>query len=146
VIRLESFYENRDELRNLTEANSKEADTVPLPLDINWDFYRAAEDMGMMFCFISRTDGIDGYINCTIQNHHHHQTTVYCAVDCMYVRPGARGGILGLKLLKRAEEYAEFLQGKGVVMVLGYQKVDISPIAKRLGYEQSEIIYRKVIK
>lgn len=145
MIRLESFYANRGELKSLTEANSKEADSISHALNVDWDFYKLAEDAGMMFCFISRSDQIDGYINCTIQPHHHHKDKVYCTIDAVYVRPSARRGLLGVKLLKRAEEHAKSLSGEGVVMVLGSQKVDISPIAKRLGYVKSEVIYRKVL-
>lgn len=145
MIQLESFYEIRKEIDSLTKSNSKEADWMDEPLDVNWDFYKLAEDAGMMFCFTSRDKQIDGYINCTIQPHHHRKNILYCNVDVIYVRPEARKAMLGIKLLKKAEAYAKQI-GKGkVVMVFGGQKVDISPLAKRLGYEQSEIIYRKVL-
>jgi len=145
MIKRESFYANRKELHDLNIANSKEADSVEMPLDVDWDFYRKAEEAGMMFSFISRKDGkINGYINCSIQYHHHRKNTAYCSVDVVYVKPNSRNGILGLKLLKKAEEQAKIMAGS-VVMTFGGQKVDISPLAKRLGYEQSEIIYRKVL-
>lgn len=144
MIRLESFYENRHELKQLTEDNSKEADSIQQPLNVNWEFYKLAEEMGMMFCFIDRGDEINGYINFTIQPHHHHQDKMYCTIDCLYVKPSARSGFLGIKLLKKAEELTRSISDNAV-MVFGGQKVDITPIAKRLGYEQSEIIYRKVL-
>jgi len=144
MITRESFYENREELQPIISNHWKEVSNPQVPLDINWGAYKALEDAGLSFSYIARDNGIAGYVSCFLMPHHHHQTVSWCSVDMIYVAPSHRGRWLGVKLLKQAEQHARSLCDKSVMNVSG-QRVDISPLAKRLGYHLEESIYRKVL-
>jgi len=78
-------------------------DTVPL--DPDFDRYKALEDQGMMRIFTVRDDGeLIGYFISFISPHMHYKTTVYAINDILYMDPRYRGGTQAYRMMRGAIE------------------------------------------
>ncbi|CAB4241252.1 NAT_SF domain containing protein [uncultured Caudovirales phage] len=125
----------------LEVANYKES----IPLEPDWARYSGLEANGDLVCLTARLDGVlIGYSVFLLYNHLHYASTRCACNDIIYVTPTQRGTGAGLKLIKNSEKY---LKALGVKRVNWHVKPikDFTPILKRLGYIQEEVVMGKYI-
>jgi GNAT superfamily N-acetyltransferase len=102
------------------------------------------EQMDRLRCYTARSISGDliGYaIWFLVRGHPHYRYTTYAHNDIVYIDPSHRGGA-GIRLLKYAEEQ---LRSDGVQVLSLHIKTsfDWGPLAKRMGYEHTEVLYNK---
>lgn len=141
---IDSFYANREELDMIIKRHWEEATDKSFMPNIDWERYLQMERNGLSFAVIERVDGeIAGYLNMIICPHLHYKHLLFCTTDMIYVKPKFRGRMMGIKMLKEAERFAK--RRGDVVMQITDQEINLSPLAKRMGYEMKETIYRKTL-
>ena len=112
-------------------------------LDPNWDMYKKACEMKMMRTYTARDEGVlIGYVLFIVSFNPHYGAVLQAEQDALYISPDHRGRLLGLQLIKYADnELTEI----GVNLVVHHVKVakDFSPILERLGYSMTKKIYER---
>lgn len=75
-----------------------------MPLDIDFCFYRAAEDRGELLFITSREAGrLVGYFVGIVGHSPHYQGTLTCKMDVVYLVPEHRGAGVGGQLVNAVE-------------------------------------------
>jgi hypothetical protein len=118
-------------------------------VDINWDYYLAADRSANLAVFTAR-DGraLVGYVFTIVGPHHHKQGLLTGSITMYWLHPANRVGLAGYKLLRANES---LLKEMGVQKVLATQMLGFKNIAdrktdilfKRMGYVAEEILYGK---
>jgi GNAT superfamily N-acetyltransferase len=94
----EPFMSQVEELKPLLPAHWEELGIykADMPLDPNWEIYRAIEEMGQLIYVPLRNDGdLIGYFIGTITPGLHYKTTLTCKMDILLVLPEYRHGKAG---------------------------------------------------
>jgi hypothetical protein len=118
------------------------ADKSVRQLDVDWEMFRAMEDMGRLVTIVAREDGeVAGYAVFIIQRHFHAKQTVCAHNDALFLRKESRKGRAGIMLIKESRQILERLLGKVLIMWHVKPHVDFSPILTKLGYYKHETIY-----
>lgn len=118
-------------------------DTVPL--DPNWDQYLFMDREGYLQITTAREDGkIVGYAAYFIAANLHYRSLVVADSDIFWLAPEKRKGMVGVKLLKAAEEH---LKAVGVNKIVNKVKLkhDVGAVFERLGYTPIERLYAKLV-
>lgn len=126
-----------------------------IPLDPDFDGYRALEDAGAIRCYTARAsvDCTDpaherceakgpliGYAVFFVRRNLHYRGSLQAVQDILYVRPEHRG--TGLRLIRYADEQ---LRAEGVQVTYQHVKHEhnFGPALERMGYELIDLIYGK---
>ena len=112
-------------------------------LNPNWDAYSKLEEMGMFVIYTARCEGeLVGYAAYAIHQNMHYSDKKHAVQDVLYIKPGRRGAMMGMKLLKFADD--ELIE-LGVNLVSHHSKVrnDIGPLLMKIGYHLAEYIYER---
>lgn len=146
-IRIEKFADVIEEIKPLLEMHWQEIannrDVIPLAPD--YTRYEAFERAGFMTILAARSAGVlVGYSIFFVMPHPHYSTTLFAMNDILFVHPAYRGGSAGLRLI-RASEVA--MKERGATKISWHIKPthDFSPMLKRAGYVQDEIIMSKIL-
>lgn len=147
TIRRESFSQCVNDLLYLLPEHWKEVAHYKdkIPLSPMFEVYEQLDKAGKLFNVIMREDGkVIGY-SVYILNRHPHYSTCLCACnDILFLTPEKRNHNLGLKLILEADN---LLIDAGINRITYHIKPehDFSPLLKRLGYMQEEIMYGRFI-
>lgn len=114
------------------------------PLDIDTDLYAAIERAGALHITTARaaTAQLVGYAIYFVQRYPHVRALCMAQSDALYLHPDYRKGFAGLRLLQAAERA---LADKGVrnIMQTCTIKKDFGALLRRMGYVNTETVYRK---
>lgn len=132
-----------EEALPLLEKHCIESGTSSLQFDPHQILYFKANYQQLYAAYTAREGGnIVGYLGYWIISHPHYSVQM-AQQDVFYIREENRGTILPLKLIRFSEKdlkenylIKSILQGSS-------SKRDISPIFKRLGYEESSKLFQK---
>ena len=144
---IESFEEQLEELKFLLPLHYEELalnkDTVPL--DPQYDIYVARERAGeLLFVTLREAGELVGYFIGFIAPGLHYRTCLTCTMDIFFVHPDKRGQGAGEQLFAFVEKE---LRRRGVRRWFVGSKChkDASWLFERLGFEQVEIYYSKML-
>lgn len=139
---LESIESVWDEIHPLLEAHYVEIAHYPdIALAPDYAYYRNAQRLGKLRIFTSRVGGrLVGYAIFFVNTHHHYKESLQAQQDILFVLPDYRGGLVGAKLIRYAED---LLREEDVQVVMHHCKKahDLGPLFERLGYELMDMIY-----
>jgi GNAT superfamily N-acetyltransferase len=150
----ERFSDLRTEGAALFEAHWREAATDhAVPLDVNWDAYRAFEDVGGVVTITARRGGeLVGYAVYIVAPHPRYRSLIVADSDVFFLRPADRRGRVGIELFRYAERV---LLARGVRLLTmriklhvrpGRGRSTLEPLARRLGYRPIELLCEKRVR
>jgi GNAT superfamily N-acetyltransferase len=143
VYGLERIEDVLEEIRPLLATHWEEiAHYRDLPLDPDWDKYRATEERGALRIFTARIEGrMVGYLIYIVTPGLHYRSTLQATQDIYFVVPEHRGG-LGRRLLRFADAC---LKEEGVQVIYQHVKAahNFGPMLERQGYVLIDLIYGK---
>ncbi len=149
MVREESIVSAMNELSELTKDHYQEIaqDQEDIPLDPDWLRYVALE-RAERFCLVTvREDGkLVGYSAFFVHSHIHYSSTKFGINDVIYLAPRLRKTGVGAELLFKSEEA---LRARGVKKVFWHVKpnvVDFGPALRKLGYNDEEVVWAKVLR
>lgn len=148
-----NFTDLRDEGRLLFAEHWREASAdTSVPLDLDWEVYRALEATRALMTVAVRSDGVlIGYSIYLIHSHLHYRGYMVADSDAFFVRESDRKGLIGIRLFQVSEALA---RARGVHEIRarvkkhvrpGRGRSDLGPVFERLGYRETEVVYRKRI-
>ena len=146
VYQQEIFAEVLPEAMPLLEAHWQELNNTPgVPLDINLDMYAQAHTAGSLRVFTARKSGNATLIGYSAVFVHRglHNSQNQATQDVFYVVPECRGGMVGTRLIKFAEDE---LRREGVQLAYTHSNVKNSLLGRLLmllGYEPVSITYQR---
>lgn len=147
-ILVESLAENLEELKPLLPLHYEELalDQEKVPLDPQYEVYLEREARGELLFVLVRGEGkaIVGYFIGFIAPGLHYQTCLTCTMDIFYIKQGARGNQLGVKLFQFVERE---LRSRGVDRWFVGSKwhKDASKLFEYLAFEKVEVYYSKYL-
>jgi GNAT superfamily N-acetyltransferase len=132
--KFDAFY---DELGPLSRLHWQEVakDKAAMQLDIDTDYYRAAEQGGAMAFVTARCKGkLVGYVWWLLYRHPHYKTMRCAQGDVHFLLPEYRRGMAGYLLLKKA---VELIKTTGVKYCYLREKVghEHPAMMRRLGFK-----------
>lgn len=146
-IKEERFEDVVEELKEITvkhwEEIARNKDKIELNPD--WNKYIEIEKSGILQTITCRDDErLVGYCIDIYLPHIHYKDHKFSMNDVLFLRKEYRGAHIGAKLLLAVELG---LKEKGVDVVHMHVKCahDFGPLLERIGYQQIEKIYEKVI-
>lgn len=116
-----------------------------IPLNPDFDAYRAMEEKGLLRVFTARNDGVlIGYAIFIVATNIHYATK-QAVQDVLFLAPEYRNARVGLGLIQYGDEE---LTREGVSAVYHHVKAahDFGPLLRRLGYELVDFIYGKRVQ
>lgn len=145
---LEKFVAIMDEGRPLFSEHWKEIarNRELINLDPDWDRYIQMDEAGLLqVATVRDEDALIGYSIDIITPHMHYKNDLFAMNDVLYVRPEYRGKGAGVRLIKYSMEK---MKERGVSVVHMHMKLsnDFGPLMERLGYNEIERIYEKVLR
>jgi len=149
ILQQETLYDIVHEVDSLLQMHYEE---VALNKDRKkllpkWEEYRVMEVIGKLVVYTARDDGkLIGYAAFFINTHMHYGEFTTAINDVVFLHPDYRKGSAGYKLIKYADD--QLSNRPGIDHVFWHVKVknDWTPILKRLGYVEEEIIAGKSLK
>lgn len=141
----EAFVDVLPEAMPLLEAHWLELNNTPgVPLDVNLDVYEHAQSMGGLRVFTARGSNnvLIGY-SCVFVHRGLHNAQQQATQDVFYVVPEHRGGMVGTRLIKFAEDE---LRREGVQLAYTHSNIKNSLLGQLLmllGYEPVSITYQR---
>lgn len=145
---LENLAKVRREIEPLLEEHWKE---IALNKDIiklnpDWRAYAELDSINALRIYTARKEGkLMGYFVILVSRSLHYKDHLFANNDIVFLRKSARRGLTGLKLVKFA---VESLQAEGVTKLHVNTKTHqpFDPIMERLGFEEIETVFSKVLR
>lgn len=146
----EKFSGIADELIPLFVRHWREVavDQDAVPLDVDVRKLLQFEQMGVLSVVAARHEGkLVGYVVILMGPHMHHASTQWAQVDGFWLDPAYRKGLAGYRMLRGAVAAIRKKGGKvlTVPVLPSFKDGRINHLFDRLGFTQSEIVYRKVL-
>lgn len=144
---IESFTERLPELEPLLPLHYEELalDKGSVPLDPDFDIYRAKEAQGgLLFVTLRKQGELVGYFIGFIAPGLHYRTCLTCQMDIFYVHPDHRGVGAGAQLFQAVERE---LRRRKVQRwyVGGKAHSDVTWLFERLGFAPADVYYSKML-
>lgn len=116
-----------------------------IPLEPDWEAYKAMETLGILNVFTCRdteTKELLGYGVYLVKKHLHYQSCLVAQQDILFITKEKRGQ--GGRFILWCDEQ---LRANGVNMVVHHVKAthNFGPMLERLGYELMDLIYTRRI-
>lgn len=110
----------------------------------DWNKYVELEHAGAFHVFTAR-DGskLIGYSAFFLSHHLHYKDLVVASNDVLYLDPGARNGMTGIRLIKNSEAGMKAIGAAKITWHAKYCN-DLQQILMRLGYTNEEAIMGKL--
>jgi len=145
---VESFDQAVNDIQELIKLHYEEIalNKDVIPLDPDWDKYRALMNNNLACLITARDDGkLVGYSIFFVTSHPHYKSTIFANNDLIYLHPDYRKGMVGVRLIQYSEQH---LRQLGVAKILWHVKFnkDFTRVLHRLGYVDEDIIVGKIIK
>lgn len=145
---LENIANVRREIEPLLEQHYKE---IALNKDIiklnpDWRAYAQLDAINGLRIYTARKDGkLMGYFVVVVSRSLHYKDHLFANNDVIFLTKTARKGLTGLKLVKYA---MESLKAEGVTKLHVNTKMHqpFDPIMERLGFEEIETVFSKVLR
>lgn len=113
-------------------------------LEPDWERYQKLEQAGFLVILtVRRAERLVGYSIFFLTHHIHYKSHRVATNDVLFLSPTERKAGIGLTLLRYAETVLKPLADH--IVYHSKPAHDISPILRRLGYEQEEIIMGKLL-
>lgn len=144
---VEPWSQVKQEIVNLIDKHWEEVAVYrdQITLKIQWDAYDAMEKQGMLHCVALRNEGaLIGYYIGIVKPHLHYADSLTCFTDVYFIDKAHRKGRAGIELFKIVEKT---LHKRGVQRMIVSTKItlDMSPILQRLGFDETERVYMKLV-
>lgn len=111
------------------------------PLDVDWDYYRLASQMGTCFCILALDkDGISGYSIFFIDKDAHSKNIIEAQNSAVFVKKEKRGR-LSIALFKEAESAMKSFGADKISYPVKSEA--LGKFLKRNGYKQDCIVWSK---
>lgn len=130
------------EIAELASAHYEETIDDDAPPKIDGSFYKPMYDQGTLRVFTARNGSLVGYSVFLVIGNRHKEGEVSAMQDAVYLKPDFRKGDTGLKFMRHCED-ALIAHGVSVLYQFTSAKKDISPLLKRMGYRQTEVVYTR---
>lgn len=145
---LENIANVRREIEPLLEQHYKE---IALNKDIiklnpDWRAYAQLDAINGLRIYTARKDGkLMGYFVVIVSRSLHYKDHLFANNDVIFLTKTARKGLTGMKLVKYA---IESLKAEGVTKLHVNTKMHqpFDPIMERLGFEEIETVFSKVLR
>jgi len=145
---IENLANVRREIEPLLEQHYQE---IALNKDIiklnpNWRAYAELDRINALRIYTARKNGIlHGYFVVVVSQSLHYSDHLFANNDVIFLNKEARKGLTGMKLLKFG---MDCLKAEGVTKLHVNTKLHqpFDPIMKRLGFEEIEKVYSKVLR
>lgn len=145
---LENIANVRREIEPLLEQHYKE---IALNKDIiklnpDWRAYAQLDAINGLRIYTARKDGkLMGYFVVIVSRSLHYKDHLFANNDVIFLTKTARKGLTGVKLVKYA---IESLKAEGVTKLHINTKMHqpFDPIMERLGFEEIETVFSKVLR
>ena len=146
----EGFHPFYEDSAPLLAAHWEEVSHYPdIPLEVDVPLYERAEAAGMLRVFTVRDEAMDpahrgqilGYAVFFVATNAHYSGSLQAKQDVLFLSPQFRGGNLGIRLVKFADEQ---LKADGVQVVYQHQKLAhpaLGAVLLRRGYEPVETLW-----
>lgn len=132
------------QLEELLERHYREiAHFKDIALDIDWDVYEGAEEMGKLRCFSARVGGdLVGYLGYLVNTNPHYKGSLQAVQDVIFIAPERRGLFAGSRLIAYADAC---LAQEGVQAVYHHAKAafPMDSILRRNGYELVDTLWAR---
>jgi len=119
--------------------------TLP-PMDVDFDSYIRLEKLGVLRTYTVRWQGeLVGVAVYFIAPNLHHHSTIWATSDAIWIRPDMRRPLLGLRLLRHAED--DLARAGATVFRVGakVRRPELAHLLVWMGYEPVEVAYQKVL-
>ena len=116
------------------------------PMDVDFASYIRLEALGVLRTYTVRWQGeLVGAAVYFIAPNLHHNNTVWATSDVIWIRPDMRRPLLGLRLLRHAED--DLRRAGATVFHVGtkVKRPELAHLLSWMGYEPVEIAYQKVL-
>ena len=145
---LENLAKIRREIEPLLEEHWKEIalNKEIIKLNPDWRAYAELDRINALRIYTARKEGkLMGYFVILVSRSLHYKDHLFANNDIVFLRKSARRGLTGLKLVKFA---VESLQAEGVTKLHVNTKTHqpFDPIMERLGFEEIETVFSKVLR
>jgi len=145
---LENLAKVRREIEPLLEEHWKEIalNKEIIKLNPDWRAYAELDKINALRIYTARKEGkLMGYFVILVSRSLHYKDHLFANNDIVFLRKSARRGLTGLKLVKFA---VESLQAEGVTKLHVNTKTHqpFDPIMERLGFEEIETVFSKVLR
>ena len=145
---LENLAKVRREIEPLLEEHWKEIalNKEIIKLNPDWRAYAELDSINALRIYTARKEGkLMGYFVILVSRSLHYKDHLFANNDIVFLRKSARRGLTGLKLVKFA---VESLQAEGVTKLHVNTKTHqpFDPIMERLGFEEIETVFSKVLR
>ena len=144
---VETYAQVVDDIRPLLQEHWRELATYhDIPLDPDFEAYRAMEKAGRLRIYTVRVEGnsrLVAYAIYFVSPHHHYQTTKWAVSDIILVVTEHRGLKLGHGLFDFLEDA---LRAEGVEVMYTMAKLkhpELSMLLEMRGHERNEVIHAK---
>ena len=145
---LENIANVRREIEPLLEQHYKE---IALNKDIiklnpDWRAYAQLDAINGLRIYTARKDGkLMGYFVVIVSRSLHYKDHLFANNDVIFLTKTARKGLTGMKLVKYA---IESLKAEGVTKLHVNTKMHqpFDPLMERLGFEEIETVFSKVLR
>ena len=117
-----------------------------IKLNPDWRAYAELDRINALRIYTARKEGkLMGYFVILVSRSLHYKDHLFANNDIVFLRKSARRGLTGLKLVKFA---VESLQAEGVTKLHVNTKTHqpFDPIMERLGFEEIETVFSKVLR
>ena len=145
---IESLAKVRREIEPLLVKHYEEIalDKNIIKLNPDWRAYAELDNINALRIYTARKDGkLMGYFVCIVSRSLHYKDHLFANNDVIFLTKTARKGLTGMKLVKFA---IESLTSEGVtklhINTKAHQPFD--PIMVRLGFEEIETVFSKVLR
>lgn len=114
-----------------------------IALDIDWEMYEKADELGKLRCFSARIDGeLVGYVGHIVNRNPHYMGSLQAVQDVIFISPERRGIFAGSRLIAFSDQC---LASEGVQVVYHHTKAafPMDSILKRNGYALVDTLWAK---
>lgn len=145
---LENLAKVRREIEPLLEEHWKEIalNKETIKLNPDWRAYSELDSINALRIYTARKEGkLMGYFVILVSRSLHYKDHLFANNDIVFLTKSARRGLTGLKLVKFA---VESLQAEGVTKLHVNTKTHqpFDPIMERLGFEEIETVFSKLLR
>ncbi len=135
------------EVTELIKEHWKEIahDQDKIKLNPNWGKYIELEQQNIIHIITVREKRkIIGYNCFIVMPHLHHRDHIFAVNDVLFLKKEYRKGMVGIKLIKRSEQYLSLLN-VSKIYITSKVNTTLGKLLPRLGYEKEEENYSKYI-
>lgn len=141
----ESYGEAVDDVRPLLREHWEELATyADVPLDPDFESYRAVDAAGMLRAYTARVDGaLVGYAIYFVRPHHHYRSTLWAISDIILIRRDHRNVGLGNGLFDFLENDLRACGVKAMYTMAKLAHPELSFLLESRGHAKNEVIHAK---